>query len=215
MPFVPKNQKTSGKKGKGLKMRTPQRCNEMAEFVTGKISLEFYGGLQVYELLAKILDYLLSPERNFEQQLAAIRPALGNSEANDRYKNITDKMAREFQEINTDEFKAQIDEAMQKFRINEYIDPDIGDAVTTFSVAPDDGQRVPLGYHFGSVVAKSGSDYITLENYARHDAISEDRASNNDPLFYFRMFGNHQSLNRWHEGIGGFVGNKISFVVHK
>src|SRR5262249_38121933 len=40
-------------------------------------------------------------------------------------------------------------------------------------------------FHFGGVVARSGADYVTLENYARGDG----RASQPDPRWYFQMYG--------------------------
>jgi hypothetical protein len=40
-------------------------------------------------------------------------------------------------------------------------------------------------YHFGGVVAASGTDRVTLENYARGDL----RMNNPDPRWYFQMYG--------------------------
>ncbi|MFF6988978.1 hypothetical protein [Streptomyces sp. NPDC010273] len=56
-----------------------------------------------------------------------------------------------------------------------------------------------MDYHFGGVVAVSGSDDITMENYTREQhADSMDTKSKDDPLWYFRMYGK-QSNQTWHE----------------
>jgi hypothetical protein len=49
-------------------------------------------------------------------------------------------------------------------------------------------------FHFGGVVAKSGDDRVTLENYARGD----NRQDNADPRWYFQMYGTAQGQS-FHE----------------
>ena len=44
----------------------------------------------------------------------------------------------------------------------------------------------PFPYHYASVIAKSGSDYITLENYARRE---NKKAVAMDARFFFKMYG--------------------------
>jgi hypothetical protein len=218
---VPTNKKSRGKEGKGLKMKIPQRCNEMADFVTGKKGgVDFMAGLQVYEQLANILSGIT--KINYSEQFATIKPKIGSAEGNKEYLEITGHMEEKFKEVNIPTNEVSINELMQRFKINEYIDPNIGDVITTYGVGTEEERKAAdksttFGYHFGSVVAKSGSDYITLENYARRDPeVKEQTASSNDPLFFFKMYGNHESANSWHEkslATGAFIGRAISFIV--
>ncbi|MFF3749514.1 hypothetical protein ACFYYH_03480 [Streptomyces sp. NPDC002018] len=63
----------------------------------------------------------------------------------------------------------------------------VGDAV--------DINRVLWGYHWGGVVAIDGTDYLTLENYAR---IGENAVGQGARLFYFQMYGAGPGQS-WHE----------------
>ena len=105
--------------------------------------------------------------------------------------------------------------------MNQFMVPEIGKAITTFGVYTSEEEKTMdkdnvFLYHFGTAVAKSGSDYITIENYARRDDQAKDTLQGGDPLFFFKMYGNHQTQNNWHESqvaTGGFVGAVLSFVV--
>ena len=55
--------------------------------------------------------------------------------------------------------------------------------------------RVLWGFHWGGVVAMDGTDYLTLENYARN---GENSAGNGGRLFYFQMYGTAAGQT-WHE----------------
>jgi hypothetical protein len=67
-------------------------------------------------------------------------------------------------------------------------------------------------YHFGAVVAVSGNDRITLENYARGDM----RESRPDPRWYFQMYGEKsgQSFHEFHEGRKEYA-NPLTIVAEK
>jgi hypothetical protein len=98
---------------------------------------------------------------------------------------------------------------------NQYALPEVGDSyaiVTIGDSQPGDkpgtkivrdirsGEDRELGweYHFGGVVARSGKDRITLENYARGD----NRTDSGDPRWYFQMFGEqkNQSFHEFYSG---------------
>ncbi len=84
---------------------------------------------------------------------------------------------------------------------NRYAKPDIGEAYVIATIG--EGARLPTGeqrvrdyksgqdrdlgwaFHFGGVVARSGKDRVTLENFARGD----NRMDNPDPRWYFQMYG--------------------------
>jgi len=95
-------------------------------------------------------------------------------------------------------------EIIKKAGINDVIDPEVGEMLSIRSVSAEEDKRNfgddmfvmdqitkreiknPFPYHFASVIAKSGSDYITMENYARRES---DQISSNDPRFFFQMYG--------------------------
>jgi hypothetical protein len=113
----------------------------------------------------------------------------------------------------------------KKLKVNEFADPEVGQsfiseavgatgggivnwlqdptgATTTELKTPDPtvrgGQRrTGWGNHAGAVVAESGGDKITLENYARS---GEDLAlKDNDKIFYFAMYGPaSKPTQTWH-----------------
>lgn len=69
-----------------------------------------------------------------------------------------------------------------------------------------------MGFHFGGVVARSGNDRITLENYARGD----NRADKPDPLWYFQMDGTAQgqSFHEFHKAKNDYA-NPLTGGVQK
>jgi hypothetical protein len=95
---------------------------------------------------------------------------------------------------------------------NQYARPEVGDAFAIVTIGygdpvPDERDSVRVrdirtnqnrllnwNYHFGGVVARSGGDRVTLENYARGD----NRKNNADPRWYFQMFGEKQGQS-FHE----------------
>jgi len=72
--------------------------------------------------------------------------------------------------------------------------------------------RADWSYHFGGVVAESGTDRITLENYARGD----NRGANADPRWFFQMYGegSGQSFHEVHNATGGYA-NAITIQAKK
>jgi hypothetical protein len=86
--------------------------------------------------------------------------------------------------------------------LNEYADAGLGKVYQVAHIATSrtalgegaalhdfaSGASVPPStwdWHFATVVARSGGDRVTLENYARGD----DRRGDNDPRWYFQMYG--------------------------
>lgn len=56
-------------------------------------------------------------------------------------------------------------------------------------------RNVNWSYHFAAVVARSGGDCVTLENYARGDM----KVAGPDPRWYFQMYSQSQSNQTFHE----------------
>ncbi|HEX3474979.1 MAG TPA: DUF4157 domain-containing protein [Kofleriaceae bacterium] len=211
-PHVPET------KQQGLEVRTPQRCNEMAEFVTGKLGVEFGATMQAYTILATILTELTHDD--YTGQYAKAYDAYTKKGKRDPFVALIDAMSLRFRELQTTD-KEALDVLLARYHLNEFMTPSIGDAITTFGVPTAeeekdiDRDKVFL-YHFGGVVAKSGTDYITMENYARRDDESKGTLSAGDPLFFFRMYGNHEEARNWHQAqlnTGSFAGTVLSFVV--
>lgn len=93
---------------------------------------------------------------------------------------------------------------IQEIGINQFCDPEVGEMLSIRAISHDEDCRVdgpdmyimdhstgteikdPFPYHYASVIAKSGSDYITMENYARRE---DGCVSNKDPRYFFQMYG--------------------------
>jgi hypothetical protein len=108
---------------------------------------------------------------------------------------------------------ANLDKAARQMRVNEYADPGVGEGYVTYKLGVTDTVANQLrdnyhgrivnapsnanmwGYHWGGVVAKDGSDVVTLENYSRahEDALSDTGA---DRRAYFQMYG--AGTQSWH-----------------
>ena len=90
---------------------------------------------------------------------------------------------------------------MEREKINQYAKPGVGEAfmigtlgrptsqnggtATVLDLESREQRVLGWGYHFAGVVAVSGNDRVTLENYARGD----DRRDDPDPRWYFQMYG--------------------------
>lgn len=92
---------------------------------------------------------------------------------------------------------------LEQIGINEYIEPEEGDILSIRHVSSEhpghlglldhqSGQHIQpkFPYHFATVIARSGKDYITMENYARLGEEGKDSGdSQNDPRYFFQMYG--------------------------
>lgn len=107
------------------------------------------------------------------------------------------------------------DAVLRRMGINRHAAPGVGDAFVIHSVASEDSDgrikdwesgrtfepRWP--YHFAGVVARSGTDVITLENYARRNRPFPSA----DPRWYFQMYGRKegQSFHEAWKGANAFA----------
>ena len=90
---------------------------------------------------------------------------------------------------------------VRRLGINEAASPRPGDAFVIHTLASQDANQnitdvrtrrafVPKWpYHWAGVVAESGTDRVTLENYARHDPHGTGPNTAQDPRWYFQMYG--------------------------
>lgn len=73
--------------------------------------------------------------------------------------------------------------------INQFAEPEVGEALAVYA-AVDKLKKGSFPMHFAGVVAKSGADYVTLENYAKNSEqrkTGDTMQSSND--WYFKMYG--------------------------
>ncbi|WP_329172821.1 eCIS core domain-containing protein [Streptomyces sp. NBC_01477] len=216
---APKTKKTTG-----LSVLTPQRCNEMADFVSGRRDVAFNGTTAWDNFLAKVLDIVHSSgEEHLNTLETARREASSVVGDNAAYFTYTQRMSREFQDLK-DADSPELEEALEQLGLNDFLPPPAPGSVVT-TVGYGDAQQEDardrdryFEYHFGTVVATSGHDYVTMENYARRDpAVGNDTLSSGDPLFFFRMYGTRRELGEtWHSyqvGTGGFIGAALSITL--
>ena len=158
----------------------PQNCNAMGAAVGGKKSDDLVRKDEDAFDLAKSL----APNASYEFDEAWKNPKIDI----DPFRNQVAK-----------EYISNRKSAKGK-NMNQYAMPNVGETymINTIGTGTNIGgkQRVrdyqtnkdlDLGwsFHFGGVVAQSGGDRITLENYARGD----NRGDNADPRWYFQMYG--------------------------
>lgn len=116
--------------------------------------------------------------------------------------------------------------------VNEYAAPNVGEAYVIHTMESEEDQKpeenqvmhytadgrgderrtLAWGFHYAGVVAQSGKDRITLENYARGD----DRKTNPDPRWFFQMYGTKRVEQSFHTANKdkGFA-NPITLRLHK
>lgn len=128
------------------------------------------------------------------------------------------KMRQAIDQISREYAKAlrrgSADDLLRSWGINRHADPGVGEAFVIHSVAAESGGRItdwdsgrsfapPWPYHWGGVVAKSGSDVVTLENYARPGGGNRSA----DPRWYFQMYGRKegQSFHEAWQSSGAFA----------
>jgi hypothetical protein len=160
----------------------PQNCDAIAESVTGIFNIGGRGG----EAAMVTANRFLNSGDDYAQ--------IGNTEA---------RTYVDYQSLRPGRLRS--------LRANRFAAPDIGDAymigtlgdpsaylaggrVRIKDYASDEDRVLGWAFHFGAVVVRSGSDTITLENYARGD----NRKNAPDPRWYFQMYG-QQSGQSFHE----------------
>ncbi|MEU6509018.1 DUF4157 domain-containing protein [Streptomyces sp. NPDC046942] len=210
------------RKATGLSILTPQRCNEMAEFVTGRKGLSAQGIGAWENFLARVLDIV---EDSGSEHLDGVKEAFQKGVNGDQqaYLAYSQRMSRTFQNLKA-AGSPQLEDALRQLGLNEFLPPPPpGSALVT--VGYGDAQQEAgrdrdntFEYHFGATVATSGNDYVTMENYARRDpGVGNATASGGDPLFFFKMYGTRpDSGDTWHGvqvGTGGFIGAILSITI--
>lgn len=77
----------------------------------------------------------------------------------------------------------------QMFGINQFANPEVGEGIEGLRAAGE-GAKGSFPMHFAPVIAKSGSDYVTFENFARSlEERTEGDTDSASSQWFFRMYG--------------------------
>ena len=188
---------------RGLDARLPQRCNEIATSVTGQQSPEIGGEQRYFHALADVLGHLApgTPAARHKDDLRQAWARCTSDRSPEATKQLSDVLSGLIQSVMAvRDDPAQADRlraAYAKFRLNRFTPPaGIGD-LFMIKALRGDATSGGLDFHFAGVVAKSGGDHITMENYARHEETKT--LSGGDPQWFFQMYGPHQNMQSFHE----------------
>ena len=215
----------SQQKQEGLEVTTPQACDQMAQFVSGNKGVTGSSGIteateKVIALLDKVTQRNPTYRREFDTLFYNGSKPTATQQDQRAYANFLDVISNDLQQLGQNQANNQaMLAARQELKINEFMNPTIGKAIATVSLATqqqvnDATQqgRDLFEYHWGTVVAKDGEDYITMENYVR-DKQKRETLSSGDPLFFFKMYGTVENTQKWHTAqlaTGSFLNPVVS-----
>jgi hypothetical protein len=195
-----------------LSLTASQNCNDMATSVIGArasstaVVASPPGGVpsgvrtidtQIHNTVADLVVKVLKKAETgsvYNLQVLATAREWKYGEGERRMREAVNRISREYAEAVE---SGSPDALLRKFGINRHAAPEVGDAFVIHGVATADERgevtdwssrrsfqpRWP--YHWGGVVAKSGTDVVTLENYDRDSGTSKSK----DPRWYFQMYG--------------------------
>ena len=121
---------------------------------------------------------------------------------------IVQTLATSYEDVMTNE-PALADQAARQLGLNLHADADVGEAYETYRIAIDQRPTTHQGaanqppvrdfwaQHIGGVIAKSGGDKVTLENYQRgHEVLNVGAGASH---YYFQMYGPaSKPTQTWH-----------------
>lgn len=94
-------------------------------------------------------------------------------------------------------------DVMDALGIDEYASPEVGEA---YRIKYLGGREGEWNYHWAGVVARSGLDTVTLENYTRDQRSAADAGRFHDNRWYFAMYGTEeQSFHHDHTTASGLT----------
>jgi len=200
-----------------------ENCNEFAQANTGKYISSSTASDEGEKVMVPLLEKH-DPSRKWGDELKQKKFDYAKKGDKQSGKDLADF----FDDLNL-AFRALVDQAkndkhiakdLKKANLNEALKPVVGAAIVTLALSTaqeqkdsDNQGRTPFLYHWGTIVAGSGSDYITLENYARRE---KGGSQSSDPLYFFRLHGPVLNASSWHDrskASGDFPGGMITFLV--
>lgn len=195
---------TEGAVTRGLETTLPQRCNSIANRISGQGMLPDVGTDAYFQALGGILADVKSKlslkkvptAKDYDKAKAEL-----DGEDPKTIEKFTLVMQRLIEGVLSHRGEPRLEEALKRRGLNQYTPPaEIGDVLMTKTQAPERGARREFDFHFATAVATSGSDSITMENYARDE---EDKTlSSGDPQWFFAMHGTAKSSQSFHEQWG-------------
>ncbi|WP_438290597.1 eCIS core domain-containing protein [Streptomyces sp. HUAS TT7] len=189
---------------RGLAVRLSQRCNEIATEVTAKPAPQFTGEDLYFEAIFKVIDELAGSAavNDLRTRYGAARTAAisDQSKLPGLAAVISEMIQRVMAFRDNPTQLPQLQATYEKFKVNEFTTKaGVGDLFMIKGLRADSTSG-GLDFHFASVVAKSGRDHVTMENFARHE--EEGTLSSGDPQWYFEMYGPVEKMQTFHEQWG-------------
>lgn len=205
--------RSGDQKGKsGTDYKGPERCNEMARDTSGNKGLaDSSAADESAPKMLKLLEHF--SDRDWTREEAELREAaIRDIKAQPAWQHFFEEVADAYRDIvENEELAEEVMNMKRELKIDEAMEPQLGKAlvsVTTVSdkkMSEEGGDK--FGYHWGTVVAQSGADYITLENYARREGDLKAKS----PLVFFRMHGPESTWHDKSQKSGDFLGPIMSF----
>lgn len=152
----------------GLMTTSLHRCNEMASRVMG---LHYQQGAT-----RKFAMNEMEEGKMGKMQAGVLKELFSDTEFSEAYASLTPEEKLTLAKLTG---------------INEFAAPDIGEAFQIKSLGEQTAEGGEWNYHWAGVVAKSASDFVTLENYNRNDEkISYgSKGEDKDVHWFFQMYG--------------------------
>lgn len=172
-----------------------QNCNDFSEQVTGAFT-EVRGGNAAYNTLHRLFN---------EEKLE-------NLERSGDYVRVSGREPRRLRNLGANRHaRAGVGEAFMITSIGK-AEKTEGKFGWVRDIRSGELRKIAWPYHYAGVVAKSGSDTITLENYARGD----DRKGGFDPRWYFQMYSGNsgQSFHEQHASTNQYA-NPLTVVARQ
>ncbi len=205
---------------RGLDVRLAQRCNEIATAVTKKAAPEITGEERYFDAILDVIGELEGS--TVANGLRNRRKAAEDAASSDQSQlpglvAVFSEMIQRVMAFGNDPARqSRLMAAYKKFKVNEFTaKAGVGDLFMIKGLK-EDATSGDVDFHFASVVAKSGGDYVTMENYARQE--ERDTLSSNDPQWYFEMYGSAKTWQTFHsvwlsDYTGPAVGNRLVLTI--
>ncbi|MCQ4045113.1 DUF4157 domain-containing protein [Streptomyces rubrisoli] len=176
---------------RGLDVRLSQRCNEIAREITSKPAPDHTGEDLYFRSLIKVLGELESSAEadDFRARYEKAKSAVSKEKTElPQLTAVVSKLIQRVMAYRDDKAKRpRLQAAYSKFKVNEFTaKAGVGDLLMIKALR-EDSTSGSLDFHFASIVAKSGRDHVTMENFARHE--EQGTLSSGDPQWYFQMYG--------------------------
>ena len=189
----------------------PQNCNAVGAVVTGwdAEAAASRGGQRAAELAARLAPTARVGYRDAYNAEGEFDEALHTNAI--AHEDVATASADRARAMNINQFaRPQVGEASMIATVGSGVQQP-GGLTRVRDYASGADRDLGWAFHFGGVVARSGSDSVALENYARGD----NRQNQADPRWYFQIYGEArgQSFHEFHEARHDYA-NPITIAVN-